>query len=656
MKASAFITAGVSFCLALAACSGPGTPGAKSVPPERAQVLLPNLPIPPKIAAAVPPPPSMRRPPAPQSSARRTRETSQHPPFFNGEASVGNGVYYLTFPNGNVFGYYSYLAGGNYIYHVDMGYEFYTDANDAGHGVYIYDYASDHWWYTSPQYPFPYLYDFSYNATLYYYANTGSAGHCTTNPRYFYNFGTSQIIKMPDPAVPTHVQNWTYACDTGSGYCLGNGMNRGVPASWLATHMDWNEVHATDDTTGPVLRSAGAKHVVPYVDPNISPYCGTPPSPSANDVPENGANCHGGMWNTLHTQNGSYAHAYQHRDNGNRLIVVYNGAPDLFNGEMSEPYNIGDPDVQLAFATITSGTSSWATEIFEDDAGGAYNCVTYNGRCDSGAAFASPHYGAGCGPGFVSYWCYKYGNTAVEWDTAPGRNPSLTAQQAYVNDAIALSGRAAKPVIGNNGAATNTYDAEWVNSSNVTGAEIENAWSGADAAHWTGNANAAISYHNLHKYVVELDQSDLTANPGLLTFDIASHWIVYDPVYSIQSLLFVNPAPTGSGWTNDATFPEQTVLPTSPLVATGSTVATFQKATNLYVREYAACYQSAVPIGRCAAIVNVGSATSITGLTATYGHVLVRNTAATWANGGTAQWSATVPTTIGANAGVILAQ
>ena len=34
--------------------------------------------------------------------------TTSHPTFFDGEAALSNGVYYLTFPNSNVFGYYSY--------------------------------------------------------------------------------------------------------------------------------------------------------------------------------------------------------------------------------------------------------------------------------------------------------------------------------------------------------------------------------------------------------------------------------------------------------------------------------------------------------------------------------------------------------------------
>ncbi len=116
------------------------------------------------------------------------------PAFFNGEVALGNGVYFLTLPNGNVFGYYSFLTNPNYLYHFDLGYEYVFDAQDGHGGVYLYDFASNTFFYTSPTFPFPYLYDFSLNSVLYYYADTTRPGHYTTNPRYFYDFALGRII------------------------------------------------------------------------------------------------------------------------------------------------------------------------------------------------------------------------------------------------------------------------------------------------------------------------------------------------------------------------------------------------------------------------------------------------------------------------------
>jgi hypothetical protein len=122
--------------------------------------------------------------------------TPTHPPFFMGEVPLGNGVYYLQFPNRTPFGYYAYLSDQRFIYHFDMGYEYWFDTNDGQSGIYFYDFMSNHSFYTSPSFPFPYLYDFSLNTVLYYYPDTNNPGHYTTNPRYFYNIATGQIITM----------------------------------------------------------------------------------------------------------------------------------------------------------------------------------------------------------------------------------------------------------------------------------------------------------------------------------------------------------------------------------------------------------------------------------------------------------------------------
>ncbi len=117
------------------------------------------------------------------------------PTFFTGQASLGSGAYYLSFTNGNYFGYYSYLADPHYVYHFDLGYEYVFDAADGHRGVYFYDFESNGFFYTSPTFPFPYLYDFSLNTVLYYYPNPSQAGHYNTNGyRFFYDFGNGQII------------------------------------------------------------------------------------------------------------------------------------------------------------------------------------------------------------------------------------------------------------------------------------------------------------------------------------------------------------------------------------------------------------------------------------------------------------------------------
>jgi hypothetical protein len=108
-------------------------------------------------------------------------------PFFTGEVALSGGEYYLQFPSGTVFGYYSFQFYP-ILSHDGLGYESFLDAHDGNAGAYFYDFASGHWWYTNPSL-FPDLYDFTLSAWLYYFANT-------TNPRYFANLTTQKIFTM----------------------------------------------------------------------------------------------------------------------------------------------------------------------------------------------------------------------------------------------------------------------------------------------------------------------------------------------------------------------------------------------------------------------------------------------------------------------------
>ena len=122
--------------------------------------------------------------------------------IFRREVPLSNGVYYLQFSNGTPFGYYTYLTDPRFIFHFDMGYEYWFDANDGHNGVYFYDFMSNHFFYTSPSFPFPYLYDFSLGTVLYYLPDANNPGHYTTNPRWFFNFATGQIITCEDADWP----------------------------------------------------------------------------------------------------------------------------------------------------------------------------------------------------------------------------------------------------------------------------------------------------------------------------------------------------------------------------------------------------------------------------------------------------------------------
>ena len=118
------------------------------------------------------------------------------PNFFAGSTPLGSGFLFLQFANKNIFGYYD-LDLHPLIYHEGLGFEYVFDANDGQDGIYLYDYASGHYFYTSPTYSFPFLYDFTLNSVLYLYPNPSAAGFFITNAqgqRLFHDFATGQDL------------------------------------------------------------------------------------------------------------------------------------------------------------------------------------------------------------------------------------------------------------------------------------------------------------------------------------------------------------------------------------------------------------------------------------------------------------------------------
>jgi uncharacterized protein (TIGR03437 family) len=120
--------------------------------------------------------------------------STQSTTFFAGETSLGSGVYYLQFPDGTPFGYFNYPSS-TILYHYDMGFEAFTLSGDAQSDIYLYDFTSGHWFFTSPS-QFPDLYDFTLGAWIYYFPATNNPGHYSSNPRYFSNLTTGTIFKM----------------------------------------------------------------------------------------------------------------------------------------------------------------------------------------------------------------------------------------------------------------------------------------------------------------------------------------------------------------------------------------------------------------------------------------------------------------------------
>jgi hypothetical protein len=112
--------------------------------------------------------------------------------MLHGEVSLSSGVYYLQFPNTNLFGYYNFQSY-TILYHYDLGFEAFVDGGNGA--AYLYDFSSGHWFYTSSSL-FPYLYDFTLKNWLYYFPANNNPGHYSSNPRVFSDFTTGKITTM----------------------------------------------------------------------------------------------------------------------------------------------------------------------------------------------------------------------------------------------------------------------------------------------------------------------------------------------------------------------------------------------------------------------------------------------------------------------------
>lgn len=467
-------------------------------------------------------------------------------------------------------------------------------------------------------------------------------------------------------AGPEHLQDLKFICQPGIG-CASE-RNKRVDLTWMGRHLDWAEVSTTFDQIELSRRliAAGARHIIVYTDPNIAPYCGTFPILGGKfvnsillppGVREDGAlTCKHDPYEVaayLHAEHGSYAHAFLHQgNNGNRLYQV--AFPDDA-GTKYEPFNVGDPDVRAAFTELTRRNTA-ATDVLEDDVGGSYNCEPSYGYCGRNAGYGRTSYAPPtCAHVDPAFMCYYFGETAVEWDRHSSPANPHGAQQAYADDAVALTDASTRPVIANGGAHADEFTLQWVRrATKLEGIMIEGAWGSISEPHWRDNADGALLYHSMHKYVLEAFGGDGTT-PNVVT-QLASHWIVYDPVYSIEEITYNFPSGDGDA---DGTFPEETVVPTVPIVAAPASndVDAFRVAPNVYAREFAVCYEGGAPIGGCAAVVNVGGgAAPLPTLMRPYRRMLVPNTSASWFRGGTPRWSPSLPRELAGGTGLILAQ
>ena len=361
------ISFGLFFCaLAMTGCA-PGAHGS-SVPAARSAQGA--LAVPQAISRAVPPPPPNFVPKLPSSTTLSTSSV-RHPSgaaqaaFFSGAAALSNGVYYLALPGGNVFGYYSYLSDPNFIYHFDMGYEYVVDAADGQGGVYLYDFASSHWMYTSRTYEFPYVYDFYLSSVLYYYPNAQDATHYTASPRYFYDFAVSQVIQLPASAKATQRSQMqamltaSKVLDTGGYYPayatlgpMGHGRAAQSVRSTRSTTCSPGGANGDGSASYSETSDAHAYHDV-YSD-FYSPNCANPERVATLDLPMS------------NTQSQGVSTGYTTEYNRGGAVIGYatnqqSWTASLLTVSMSDAKTVGGPQAGQSGASCTYDNQSSST-------------------------------------------------------------------------------------------------------------------------------------------------------------------------------------------------------------------------------------------------------------------------------------------------------
>jgi hypothetical protein len=137
-----------------------------------------------------------------------------------------------------------------------------------------------------------------------------------------------------------------------------------------------------------------------------------------------------------------------------------------------------------------------------------------------------------------------------------------------------------------------------------------------NAQRWQSTENSQLQTEAAGKDFICLAKAQNGNVPDERLYAYASLLLTYDSEHTV----YWNDTPSA---TNTGLFPENGFVPTQPLAGQPSSIASLANG-GVYVREYAACYNQGVLVGRCAAVVNAsaGATSAIPALTQTYGHAL----------------------------------
>ena len=168
---------------------------------------------------------------------------------------------------------------------------------------------------------------------------------------------------------------------------------------------------------------------------------------------------------------------------------------------------------------------------------------------------------------------------------------------------------------------------------------------------WVTNENLEINATNVGKlfFCYNNPTTDASSSIPLRQYIYASFLMGYGATSSVLWEYFSTPSALH-------VFPETKLVPTSPLIASASSVASYAKGS-VYVREYATCYLDGSSIGHCAAVVNpsASSSANIPALSQSYSHSMTISGYGTL-DGGSVSVSGSRPSSLAAESAVVLVQ
>lgn len=399
---------------------------------------------------------------------------------------------------------------------------------------------------------------------------------------------------------PAHVRTMAYYS--------GAGENTGIPASYMAAHVDWIEIGANTSYANS-FRSAGGTYALAYTDPNLIAGCPVP-------QPNSPGTCSGAMGNT------SPESAWLHGPDSTRLYDSSTGQDEL------DPASSYTQSAYRSYAeSLISGSS--VNALVEDNVDPLYDASLFE---------------------------YRFNETPVEITSQS--NPAAY----WLSGVEALTAAAPEPVIYNGEGEAQTP--AMLTAKNVLGQMLENCVTstsyrvnlteGNPAQAWLPDLNALLQATQAGRYAVCLNYSVSGGNTvGDRLYALASWWLTYDPNYSVAFPNFTTPDTAGGA--PSVLFAEYGIVPEQPLKTATSSVASLQAAGGAYYREFAACYQNGTLIGHCAAVVNPSQSATVSmpSLSQSYANSLTLDTHSLY-NGGEAVWTGSIPSSLPAETGVIL--